>query len=115
MPAGLRTAGRVGWIPAELEQCARDVDADIAPPVVTLDDRPVRLREVVSGLLRLDLPPTTSSAPRRGPLSVAHGWVALLHPLRPGEQTISLHVEGTYVGDPVDFDNVTTIVVRPRA
>lgn len=68
---------------AELRACARAVDAGITRTDVTLDGKPVPVSEVESGLLRLDLPgDNICGAPAgTGPLSVAHGWVALLHPL----------------------------------
>jgi hypothetical protein len=99
---------------AELRACARAVDAGITRTKITVDGKRVPVREVESGLLRLDLPADNIfGAPAgTGPLSVAHGWVALLHPLRPGTHTITLHIEGTYRGDAVDFDNVTTIIVK---
>ena len=47
--------------------------------------------------------------------SVAHGWVALLHPLTPGTTESVLRVVGTDAfGNPVDLDNTTTIIVRRR-
>jgi hypothetical protein len=100
---------------AELRACARAVDAGIIRTDVTLDGNPVPVSEVESGLLRLNLPgDNIFGAPAgTGPLSVAHGWVALLHPLTPGTHTITLHIEGTYQDMPVDFDNTTTIVVQP--
>jgi hypothetical protein len=102
---------------AQLRACARAVDAGITRTDVTLDGKPVPVREVESRLLHLDLPADNIfGAPAgTGPLSVAHGWVALLHPLKPGTHTITLHIEGTYVGAPVDFDNTTTIIVKPGA
>jgi hypothetical protein len=100
---------------AELRACARAVDAGIATTDVTLDGKPVPVSEVESGLLRLDLPvDNIFGAPAgTGPLSVAHGWVALLHPLTPGTHTITLHITGTYLGEIVDFHNTTTIIVKP--
>ena len=82
-----------------------------------LDGRAVPVNEVESGLLRLNLPADNIfGAPAgTGPLSVAHGWVAHVgRPLTPGTHTITIHIEGTYLGAPVDFNNTTTIIVRPR-
>jgi len=99
---------------AELRACARAVDAGITRTDVTLDGKTVPVREVESGLLHLDLPADNIfGAPAgTGPLSVAHGWVALLHPMKLGTHTITLHIEGTYVGNAVNFDNTTTIIVK---
>jgi len=106
-----------GSNPRELRGCARAVNAGITRTDVALDGRPVPVNEVESGLLRLNLPADNIfGAPAgTGPLSVAHGWVAHLgQPLAPGTHTITIHIEGTYLGAPVDFSNVTTIIVRPR-
>jgi len=100
---------------AELRACARAVDAGITRTDITLDGEPVPVREVESGLLHLDLPADNifGAAAGTGELSVAHGWVAYLHPLTPGTHEITIHVEGTYVGNVLDFDNTTRIVVEP--
>jgi hypothetical protein len=108
---------------AELRACARDVNAGIAPPpVVSLDGKPVPVTEVMSGLLRLNLPADNifgadagTGPPAMPYLSVADGWVALLHPLTPGTHTIDIQVTGTFPGDPppVPVSNTTTIVVQP--
>ena len=106
-----------GGNPRELRACARAVDAGITRTDVLLDGRAVPVNEVESGLLRLNLPADNIfGAPAgTGPLSVAHGWVAHLgRPLTPGTHTINIHIEGTYLGAPVDFTNVTTIIVQPR-
>ena len=99
---------------AELRACARAVDAGITRTDVTLDRKPVPVGNVESGLLRLNLPgDNIFGAPAgKGPLSVAHGWVALLQPLTPGTHTITLHVGGTYLGADVNFNNTTTIIVK---
>jgi hypothetical protein len=99
---------------AELRACARAVDAGIIRTHVTLDGKPVPVSEIESGLLRLNLPADNifGATAGTGPLSVAHGWVALLHSLPPGAHTITLHVEGTYQGNAVNFNNTTTIIVR---
>ncbi len=106
-----------GGNPRELRACARAVDAGITRVVVRLDGKLVPVNEVESGLLRLNLPEDNIlGAPAGpGPLSVAHGWVAHLgHPLRPGVYEITIHIEGTYPGFPLPFDNTTTIIVEPR-
>ena len=106
-----------GGNPRELRACARAVDAGITRTDVALDGRAVPVNEVESGLLRLNLPADNIfGAPAgTGPLSVAHGWVAHVgRPLTPGTHTITIHIEGTYLGAPVDFNNTTTIIVRPR-
>ena len=42
------------------------------------------------------------------------GWITVLEPLSPGRHEIIIHVEGTYLGDPVDFTNTTTLIVQGR-
>jgi hypothetical protein len=100
---------------AELRACARAADAGFAVPTIFLDGKAVPVTEVESGLLTLDLPADNIfEVPAQRAFSVAHGWVALLHPLTPGTHEIRIHLEGTDVfGTTVDFDNVTTIIVKP--
>lgn len=105
---------------AALRACALSVDGGITRTDVTLDGRPVPVSAVESGLLRLNLPadniiggPAGTGPASHPNLSVAHGWVALLHPLTPGTHTVTLHIEGTYLGSAVDFTNTTTIIVQP--
>jgi hypothetical protein len=78
-----------GTTEAELRDCARRNDAQVAP-MVTVDGKSVPVAEVETRLLRIVLPPDNIfefPAATQG-LSVAHGWVALLHPLTPGTHTI---------------------------
>jgi hypothetical protein len=78
-----------GTTDAELRACARRTDVKVAP-TVTVDSRSVSVAEVETRLLGIVLPPDNifdAPAGTRG-LSVAHGWVALLHPLTPGTHTI---------------------------
>ena len=97
-----------------LRACVQAVDAGITLTELTVDGRPVPLTEVESGLLELDLPADNIvGAPAGDALSLAHGWVALLHPLTPGSHELVLHAEGTYLGDPLDLTQTTTIVVEP--
>jgi hypothetical protein len=104
-----------------LRACARAVNAGIATKdvVVFVDGRRVPVTKVTSGLLRLDLPADnifgvpggTGSPPY---LSVADGWVALLHLLTPGTHTITLDVVGEFPpGTPLVISNTTTIIVKP--
>jgi hypothetical protein len=102
---------------ASLRACARAADAGLSTPTVTLDGRAVALTEVETALLNFVLPPGHIFDPglpagTRGQ-SVAHGWVALLHPLPPGSHTIRIEVHGTYLGEDFDFVGTTTIQVRP--
>jgi hypothetical protein len=104
-----------------LRACARAVNAGIATKdvVVFVDGRRVPVTEVTSGQLRLDLPadnifgvPAGTGLPPY--LSVADGWVALLHPLTPGTHTITLDVVGEFPpGTPLVISNTTTIIVKP--
>ena len=77
-------------------------------PSVTVDGQSVPVTEVETQLLHIvlpadnifDLPAGTTG------LSVAHGWVALLHPLTPGTHTIVIHRADSP-------DITTTIIVKP--
>ena len=94
-----------GSTDAELRTCARDGDADVAP-AVTIDGRTVPVAEVETPLLEIVLPADNIFGEPTGTpgLSVAHGWVALLHPLTPGAHTVFIDVD----------DGITTeIVVQP--
>jgi hypothetical protein len=78
-----------GTTEAELRECARAQDVQEAP-TVTVDGRSVSVAEVETRLLSIVLPPDNIfglSAGTSG-LSVAHGWVALLHPLTPGTHIV---------------------------
>jgi hypothetical protein len=99
---------------AELRACARAADAGFAVPSITVDGKPVPVSEVETGLLTIDLRADNilGVAAQRA-FSVAHGWVALLHPLTPGTHEIVLRVVGTDVfGNTIDLINRTTIVVK---
>jgi hypothetical protein len=110
---------------ATLRACARAVNAGITTVSVRLDGKPVALTKVSSPLQRLNLPPenifgavpgSCCTQPGGLPyLSVAHGWVALLHPLRRGTHTITIDVAGEFPGDPppLPIHNITTITVKP--
>lgn len=96
-----------GSTEAALRTCARATDLPAAPRV-TVDGRSLRLTEVETGLLRITLPAGNLFGEPAGStgLSVAHGWVALLHPLTPGSHTIVIYGPTTVT---------TKIVVQPRA
>jgi hypothetical protein len=89
----------------ELRLCARQMDVQVAP-TVTLDGNSVPVSEVETRLLNIVLPRDNLFGLPAGTqgLSVAHGWVALLHPLTPGTHTIVLHIGETTI--------TTTIVVK---
>lgn len=100
-----------GSTEAELRACALAADAGITPPpTVTVDGIPVAVTEVQTQLLKIYLPQDNifglTGADRSG-LSVAHGWVVILHPLARGEHTVKIHVEGT-----VNSDVTTMIIVE---
>jgi hypothetical protein len=78
-----------GTTEAQLRRCAREADAQEAP-TVTVDGTPVSVTEVESRLLDIVLPADNVFGLPAGTqgLSVAHGWVALLHPLPPGTHAI---------------------------
>lgn len=93
---------------AELRLCARENDAHVAP-TVTVDGKSVAVTEVETGPLNIVLPANSifSGPPPAGThgMSVAHGWVALLHPLTPGKHKIVIHDRGSTI--------TTTITVTP--
>jgi hypothetical protein len=94
---------------AELRACARDFVAAFEPVTATLDGRPIALTQVQTALLNFVLPPDNvfELPPGTTGQSVGDGWVALLHPLRPGSHEIQIFTNGTLV-------NTTTIRVQPR-
>jgi hypothetical protein len=94
---------------AQLRACAEGLDV-FTTLTVTLDGEPVALTPVFTPLLRVDLPADNIlGVEAQSALSVGHGWVALLHPLPPGEHVIRIEGTGTVVGD---IDVTTTIVVE---
>jgi hypothetical protein len=95
-----------GTTEAELRDCARDVDVNVAPSV-TVDGGAVSVVEVETGLLNIVLPEENIFGQPVGTtgLSVGHGWVALLHPLTPGMHTVAIDL-GTDV-------ITTSIIVEP--
>jgi hypothetical protein len=96
---------------AELRACAQRFNAGVEVQA-TLDGARVSLTHVTSGLLRIALPANNIlgvPGPQTG-LSVADGFVALLHPLTPGTHEITLH---TTFPDGTSIANTTTIIVEP--
>ena len=96
-----------GTTEAELRTCARMGDVEVAP-TVTVDGKSVPVAEVETPLLNIVLPADNLFGAPAGTqgLSVGHGWVALLHPLRPGTHTIVIdHRWGPSI--------TTKIVVKP--
>ena len=72
----------------QLRACAEERDAN-KDPKVTLDGTSVPLTEVETPLLKIVLPADNIFEVPAGTYhSVAHGFVALLHPLTPGTHTI---------------------------
>jgi hypothetical protein len=100
-----------GTTEAELRACAVDADAGITA-TVTINDEPVPLTSVETGLLTIHLPQDNifglKGADRNG-LSVAHGFVYLTDPLTPGTYIIEGHVVFPD-GSAADF--TTTIIVQ---
>jgi hypothetical protein len=97
-----------GTTDAELRACARASDAQVAP-TVTLDGRSVPLTEVETPLMDIVLRADNIfglPAGTRG-VSVGHGWVAMLHPLPPGDHTILI------TGAPGPSVPPTVITVTP--
>ena len=76
----------------QLRTCARTNDLPAAP-TVTVDGKPMLATEAQTPLMNITLPPENIfglEPPKTTGLSVAHGWVTLLHPLTPGTHTIAL-------------------------
>lgn len=96
-----------GTTEAQLRNCARQTDVQVAPSV-TVDGKSVPVSEVETRLLHIVLPENNIFGQPAGTtgLSVGHGWVALLHPLTPGTHTIVIHRA------PLP-DITTTIIVEP--
>jgi hypothetical protein len=85
-----------GTTEEELRDCA--VKGDQVVPTVTVDDKSVPVTEVETPLLHIVLPADNIlGVPAGQGLSVAHGWVTLLHPLTPGLLTWSLCPVGNSV------------------
>ena len=94
-----------GTTEAELRECARQNDAQVAP-VVTVDGRPVTVTAVETRLLKISLPSDNifglTGADRNG-RSVAHGWVAVVKRLARGTHIIEIEIAGNV--------STTTIIV----
>ena len=93
-----------GTTDAELRTCAEQIDAQTAPSI-TVDGHAVPVKAVETRLMNIVLPAGNIFGLPAGTtgLSVAHGWIAPLHPLTPGTHTI--------VGSAPSF--TTKIVVQP--
>jgi len=95
-----------GTTEAELRDCAREADVDVAPSV-TVDGGAVPVAEVETGLLNIVLPEDNIFGQPAGTtgLSVGHGWVVLLHPLTPGTHTVVIDLGANVI--------TTNIIVEP--
>jgi hypothetical protein len=95
-----------GTTEAELRNCARQNDVQVAP-AVSVDGKAVSVTEVETQLLHIVLPADNifGLPPGTQGLSVGHGWVVLLHPLTPGTHTIVINSAGSTI--------TTTITVEP--
>ena len=91
---------------AELRDCARQGDVQVAPSV-TVDGTPKLVTEAETGLLHITLPADNIFGLPAGTtgLSVGHGWINLLRPLTPGTHTIVIDTGATTIN--------TRIVVQP--
>ena len=96
-----------GTTEAQLRDCARENDVQVAPSV-TVDGGSLPVIEVETRLLNIVLPENNIFGQPTGTtgLSVGHGWAVLLHPLTPGTHTI---VIDRGPADPI----TTTIIVEP--
>ena len=103
--------GGPGSNEAQLRAAAEAADAGVTV-TVTINDQPVPLSSVETGLLTIHLPQDNifglQGAERNG-LSVAHGFVSLTDPLTAGTYTIKGHVVFPN-GSTADF--TTTIIVQ---
>jgi hypothetical protein len=87
-----------------LAACAEANDTPSAPST-TLDGRPLALTEVLTSLLHVVLGADNVFGLPAGTqgVSVAHGWLALVHPLPPGKHTI-------FISGPQPVTTVITVV-----
>lgn len=96
-----------GTTEAELRNCARQYDVQVAP-TVSVDGQAVPVTAVETQLLHIVLPADNIvglPAGNQG-VSAAHGWVTLLHPLKPGTHAIVINYsDGSSI--------TTTITVKP--
>jgi hypothetical protein len=92
-----------GTTEAELRACAEANNLPVAPEV-TLDGKDLPMTRVQTSLLHLVVPADNLFGVPAGTsgLSVADGWVALVHPLTPGTHEITITVPG--------FDPLTTVI-----
>lgn len=95
-----------GTTEAELRECARQNDEQVAP-TVTVDGQPVTVIADETRLLRIQLPTDNIfglTGPDRNGMSVAHGWVVVLKALAPGTHTIEVGTGDSAI--------TTTIIVK---
>lgn len=104
---------------AELRACVQSV---LLGPVgnfnvhtLVVDGRTVPVTLVQTPLMSVNLPPDNMlGVPAQQALSVAMGWVALLHPMTPGIHHVTYTFSGTFQGSPIGVTNEITIIVNPR-
>jgi len=100
-----------GTTDAELRQCARQSDAAQAPnPTATFDGTALPLTEVETPLVSATAPAGNIFGVPPGTEGefVAHGWVALLNPLTPGQHEVTID-DGVSTTPPI----TTSIFVQP--
>jgi hypothetical protein len=103
--------GGPGSNPAQLRAAAKAADTGVTA-TVTINDQPVPLSEVETGLLMVHLPQDNifgATGAEGNGLSVAHGFVYLTDPLTPGTYIIQGHV--VFPDAPV-VNYTTTIIVQ---
>jgi hypothetical protein len=99
--------GIFGTTPTELRRCAESSDAQTAP-FIAVDGVQLRVNEVETGVLDIQLPADNLFGLPEGSTgrSVAHGWVAKVHPLPVGTHLVTItSADGSVIS--------TTIIVRP--
>ncbi len=106
---------------AELRECLR---SDMFGPVghffthrVTLDGQNVPLTFITGPPQLLNVPADNILGPPTPPaqtaLSLAAGYLAVLHPMTPGTHHIVIHFGGTFLGAPAEEVNHIAIIVKP--
>ena len=104
--------------PAELRACVRSLFFGpvgfVTAHRLVLDGRTVPVTFVQTPVMSVTLPPdnTLGVSPQQA-VSVAMGWVALLHPMTPGVHHVTFTFNITLQGSPIGETNHITIIVQP--
>lgn len=106
--------------PAELRACVHSLFFGpvgfVTAHSLVLDGRNVPVTFVQTPLMSVNIPPDNMfGVPPQHALSVAMGWVALLHPMTPGVHHVTFTFDITFQGSPIGETNHITIIVKPGA